>query len=141
MKNNFDYAKKKKKKSSFIFRHGEWECFILLVPLIPIVAFIEKLQERYYNSLSWSEEKATKVLNKILPKILDYDDESKEYSYCMDWNNWITVNHAPVYLRKWTQKFIIPLQDFLWDNYENPYYNKATENDGYERWVIFIEKT
>ena len=109
MKNTFEYAKIKEektaKKERFRFKHGEWNCNYFLVPLIPIVATYEKINKFYNNRLTWSEKKATKVLNSILPRILWYDSKNDVYSYETGCRTWIFVDNAPLIYRSWVKKY------------------------------------
>ena len=141
MKNTFEYAKIKEektaKKECFRFKHGKWNCNYFLVPLIPIVATYEKINKFYNNRLTWSEKKATKVLNSILPKILWYDSKNDVYSYDTGCRTWLFVDNAPLIYRSWVKKYRKYLERYLIDNYENPLYNKSIEDD----YIIFSEKT
>ena len=109
-------------------------------PLIPFVELYCYIEEKMYERRKWSEEKATKVLNKVLPKILEYVEEDNAFYYCMDWSPCSLYRKAPCYYYKWAEKFSYKLQRFIRDGYENEDYVKTIENDGYDVWVKFSEK-
>lgn len=140
MKNTFEYAKKKEEKCNrkewFKFKHGRWNCYYFLVPLIPIAIACEKIHKFYNNKLTWSERKATKVLNSILPKILWYNSENDTYSYDTECQSWIFVDNAPLRYKSWIKKYRRHLENYLKDGYENPLYNKSIKDE----YIIFSEK-
>lgn len=100
----------------------------------------KKSWERIDNRRVWSDKKAKKVLDKILPKVLDYVEEDNAFYYCMNWSEWELVDKAPLIYRKWVRKFKYELHKFIRDNYENEDYTKTVENDGFCIWVTFSEK-
>lgn len=140
MKNTFEYAKRKEekynKKERFKFKHGRWNCYYFLVPLIPIAVAYEKINKFYNNKLAWSDKKATKILNSILPKILWYNSENDTYSYEAGYWSWVFTKNAPLGYKSWTKKYGKQLEDYLKDGYENPLYNKSIEDE----YIIFSEK-
>lgn len=144
MKYNFKKAKRqaeKKHRPWYIFKAGKWECFFFLVPLIPFAELSEQIKTRRYNNLTWSEEKAKKVLDKTLPKALDYDTNEDEYYFGLDWNARVLIKNTPIRWKAWTDKFSSTLYKYLKDTYENKDYTKTIE-DNYNlgTWVIFKEK-
>lgn len=145
MRYNFKKAKKKaerKKRSPwYIFKKGEWECFFLLIPLIPFAKLSKKIKTKKYNNLSWSDEKAKKVLDKTLPKTLMYDVNEDEYYFGTDWNTRVLVENTPIRWRKWADKFSSSLYEYLKNTYENGSYIKTIEESCTGNWVIFKEKT
>ena len=140
MKNSFEHAKTKNQKKPFRFQRGEWDCPYILVPLIPVAMLYNKVKKARYDSLKWSEEKAAKVLNRTLPKVLSYDDELDEYSYCMGWSHWVIISNAPILCRGWARKFSRQLLEYLQEDYQNPNYEKTIVDDWGDIWVVFREK-
>ena len=140
----FDQAKtrdtKQKRKPWYIINTKKYSYPFFIAPLVPFAIFAQYIKERNYEKRVWSEEKANKVLDAVLPKVLEYVEENNAYYYCMDWgtrNLWAT---APRKYRKWAQKFESCLRDHIRDGYENADYIKTIEKNYYETWVIFIEK-
>ena len=145
MKDSFRRAKKKaeRKKCSpwYIFEKGGWKCLFFLVLLIPFAKLSERIKTKKYNNLVRSEEKAKKVLDKTLPKVLAYDTKNDEYYFGTNWNvRALLVKHAPIRWRKWTDKFPSSLCKYLKDTYENKDYIKTIEEDFEGSWIIFKEK-
>lgn len=144
MKDSFRKAKKKaerkKYKLWYIFKAGKWECFFFLVPLIPFVELSERIKAKKYNNLVWSDKKAKKVLDKTLPKALNYDTNENEYYFGTDWNTRVLVKNTPIRWRKWADKFSSSLYEYLKNTYENESYIKTVEESCTGNWVIFKEK-
>jgi hypothetical protein len=88
----------------------------------------------------WSAERATKVLNHVLPKVLEWVEEDKAYYYCMDWGTSNLWRGAKRTDRKWAQKWQYQLRDFIKEGYENELYSKSVEKDYYDTWVKFEER-
>lgn len=112
-----------------------------MVPLIPFVELSERIKTKRYNNLVWSEGKAKKVLDKVLPKALEYDANEDEYYFGTDWNTRVLVKNTPIRWRKWVDKFSYSLYEYLTDTYENKNYTKTIEESCTGNWVIFKEKT
>lgn len=139
----FDNAKKKalrKGNKMPVVKIGKYyQVPVLALPLFPFVYCWDRYQERSYNRRTWSEEKATKVLDQILPKCLEWVEEDNAYYYCMEWSTSLLWKNAGVN-RKWALKFSGKLRDFIKEGYENKNYTKTVESDWYETWVKFVEK-
>lgn len=146
MKNTFDKARQKNrpKRKEFKVRYkffGE-EFYInpLLIPVAIVVGTAEYIDNKYYESLVWSDEKATKLLNRTLPYVLEWVEEDNAYYYCMNWGCGYFSKRAPFGYRRWGVKFYSDIIDFIKDGYENPNYCKTVEKDGYgDVWVKFEE--
>ena len=89
------------------------------------------------NNVKWSDKKATRVLNKILPKHLDYDKEKDVYYYCMDWLALGLRTGAPIYYKNWIYHYNERLQKFIKDKYEPKGYEKRVDINKYGD--IYIE--
>ena len=144
MKNNntFDKAKETKsnKKPWYIINGKRYSYYVWALPLVPFVTLYDVMSQKADKRRVWSAERATKVLNHVLPKVLEWVEEDKAYYYCMDWgtsNLWRGAKRAD---RKWTQKWQYQLRDFIKEGYENELYSKSVEKDYYDTWVKFEER-
>lgn len=138
---NFNKAKRTNNgKKWYVVNIKNYQVYFWALPILPIVIMIEKLENWQYERRTWSDEKATKVLNKVLPKVLEYVEEDNAFYYCMDWSSCTLYSKAPCYYYKWARKFSYKLQKFIRDGYENEDYVKTIEDDGYDVWVKFSEK-
>jgi hypothetical protein len=146
MKNTFDKARQKNrpKRKEFKVRYKFFgtEFYInpLLIPVACVVGTVEYLDNKYYESLEWSDEKATKLLNRTLPYVLEWVEEDNAYYYCMNWGSGYFNKKAPIGYRRWGVKFYSDIIDFIRDGYENPNYRKTVEKDEWgDTWVKFEE--
>lgn len=142
--NTFEMAKKiqeeKKSKPWYLIKGKKYTYYIWALPLVPIAYAHDTYKDWRYNSLEWSEEKATKMLSKILPKMLEWVEEDNAYYFCMDWGTSNYQYQVKLWERAWVRKFSYKLRDFVRDGYENPNYTKTVEKDYYDTWVKFVEK-
>ena len=140
---NFDKAKKQNKSNNkkwYILHTKKYSYYIWALPLLPFVILIDYIKDWYYNRLIWSNERAIKVLNKALPKIIEWVEEDKSFYYCMDWGTSQLYNRAPFFSRKWARKFAWKLHRFIKEEFEIEGYKKSIETDNYEEvWVRFSE--
>lgn len=140
----FDNAKKKALRKGYkmpVVKIGTYyQVPVLALPLFPFVYCADRYQGWSYNRRTWSEEKATKVLDKVLPKCLEWVEEDNAYYYSMCWGTSSLWRKANPIDRKWARKFSSKLLDFLECGYENTDYTKTIKNDGYDVWVKFVEK-
>lgn len=135
-------SKEKKWYHVYYEYHGmKCHSHILLMPLAGATMAIDHLHNQYYESLTWSEEKATKVLDKTLPKVLEYVPEDKAYYFPLDWNRRYLADRVPIGTRTWADKFCTELLDFLEKDYVNKKYNKTIEENEYshDKWIKFVE--
>ena len=140
---SFDKAKetKKTKKQWWIIHTHNYSVYIWALPILPIVLLSDYIKERNSKKRVWSEEIATKVLDKVLPQILEWVEEDNAFYYCMSWGTSSLYRKAPRKYRKWANKFKYKLQQFIKEGYENADYVKTIEKDYYDTWVKFVEKT
>lgn len=138
----FEKAKKvkKEKRAWGRVRIGQYQPYFWAVPALPFYHFWNKFNQWKYDRLVWDEERATKVLDKILPTKLDYDEENKAFYYCMEWSWWGLWEYAPLKDREWAKKFCSKLHPFILEGYENADYIKTVEKDWNDTWVKFSEK-
>ena len=145
MKNNtFDKAKEPKtnKKKWYIINGKKYSYYIWAFPLVPFVILHDKINQWTDKRRVWSVERATKVLDHVLPKVLEWVEEDKAYYYCMDWGTnslWRGAKHKN---RRWARKWAYHLRSFIKEGYENEHYSKSVEKDNYDTWwVKFEERT
>lgn len=94
-KDIFEKAKNKPKKPWYMVNTKNYQIPVLVLPIAPFVIGISKLSDWFYDYIKWDEHKATKVLNHVLPKILDYDKDKDAYYYCMGWGDIQPVAQSP----------------------------------------------
>ena len=144
MKNNtFDKAKETKKKSNkkwYIINGKKYSYYIWALPLLPFVILYDVMSQRADKRRVWSTERATKVLNHVLPKVLEWVEKDKAYYYCMGWSTSSLWRGAKRIDRKWANKWQYQLRDFIKEGYENEHYSKSVEKDYYDTWVKFEER-
>ena len=138
---DFSYAKMRQEKQSrkkwWIINGKKYSYYIWALPLIPFVLLYDKISDYLYARRVWSEEKATKVLNYVLPHVLEWVEEDEAYYYCMDWGYSRLWRKAPLTMRKWARKFSYNLHQFIKNGYQKDGYEKTIEGDRYETWIKF----
>ena len=141
---DFSYAKTRQEKQSrkkwWIINGKKYDYYIWALPAVPFIVLYDEINDYLYKRRVWDEVKATKVLNYILPHILEWSEEDNAYYYCMDWGHYILWGKAPFTMRKWTIKFSVNLHQFIKDGYQPKGYEKTVENDGYETWIKFEKR-
>lgn len=130
-------ANNKKQRSIVTKRHTYYVWAFLFIPLIELC---EIIIEKADKNRKWSEEKAIKVLDAILPKVLEYSEDEKTYYYCLQWGDGILVSNAPIRYRKWARKFSHRLREYLVEFYENENYIKTFIESDFDDWIAFSEK-
>lgn len=143
MKNNtFDKAKeiKTNKKRWYVINGKRYSYYIWALPLLPFVIVYDVLSQQADKRRVWNTERATKVLNHVLPKVVEWVEEDKAYYYCMNWGTGNLWRKAKRIDRKWARKYEHKLRDFIKEGYENEHYSKSVEKDYYDTWVKFMEK-
>lgn len=137
---DFEYAKTRKNKSRrkwYVINGKKYSYYIWALPIIPFVVAYDKVSEWAYNRREWSEETACKVLDHVLPYILEWVEEDNAFYYCMDWGCSNLWRKAPLHLRKWAKKFDYKMHKFIEEGYQKEGYSKSVEKDHYETWVKF----
>lgn len=136
-KDIFEKAKNKPKKPWYMVNTKNYQIPFWALPIAPIVIGISKLSDWFYDRIKWDERKATKVLNHVLPKILDYDEDEDTYCYCMGWGTYNLWHKAPLRYRCFAKKYHLDLHSFIKEKYMAKGYCKSVINDGYDEWVEF----
>jgi hypothetical protein len=144
---DFEYAKKKntnkRKRRWWVVSCGRYEVYLWGLPIYPLFLLSEKIKDWRYEHLVFTEERANKVLDQVLPKILSYDEEAKEYYYFYEWGVSAFWRKANIFNKRWAKKFSYKLRDHLVNNYEHPKYIKRVENSNYcpdSIEIVFKEK-
>ena len=141
----FDKAKtveKKYRRKWYEIQGKKYTYYIWALPIIPFVLLVDKIQEYQSKRRVWSAEKATKVLAYVLPQVLEWVEDDKAFYYSTEWGVSQLWRKARRRDRKWAYKFDWRLHNFNKAGYENAEYNKPVEQDNYyETWVKFVEKT
>lgn len=130
-------AKNKNRKKWWIIKFDKYEFGFWLLPLAVFVIPFGKIKDALHKSIKWSDEKATKVLDKKLPKILKWDDENKNYYCYIRIFGWGLFSNPK---SPWVKKYNYNLRDFLVKNYENENYIKTVEEDYDWYYITFTEK-
>lgn len=138
---DFSYAKTRQEKQSrkkwWIINGKKYSYYIWALPLIPFVILYDKISDYLYARRVWDEEKAIKVLDRVLPHVLEWVEEDEAYYYCMDWGYSNLWRIAPLTMRKWARKFSYNLHQFIKNGYQKDGYEKTIEGDRYETWIKF----
>lgn len=127
----------KSQKPWYMISTKNYQIPFWVLPITPIVIGISKLSDWAYECIKWDEHKATKVLNHVLPKILDYDEDEDAYYYCMDWGTYNLWHKASLRYRCFAYKYDFKIHSFIKDKYMVKGYAKSVINDGYDEWVEF----
>lgn len=137
---DFDYAKNKKNFKMPTVKMFGYDVYVWAVPIAPFTLAIEKFQSWHYNKIEWSERKAKKVLDCVLPKLLEYVEEDDAYYYCLGWADYPLYKKAPIGYKKWARKYYVLIKDYLKNNYEKENYTKTLEKEYYDTWIKFTKK-
>lgn len=141
---SFNKGKEKAKKSKKGLPRiciGDYQVVFFALPLLPFVMALDAFHNWQYNRLVWSTEKATQVLDAILPRVLEWVEEDDAFYYCSGWNGMVLRENCPLKYKKWVNKYYWKLHDFVKDGYQNPDYDKTIEDDAFsDVWVKFSAK-
>ena len=133
---------KKNKKKWWIINTKNYSYYIWFLPIIPFCWMYDKIVKLIDKSRKWDEEKAEKIINKTLVKILEWDEDAKNYYVYIRRYHGFNWERVPFIYRKWAKKFSYRLKDYFLEKYENELYIKEVETEDYNEWhyVTFIEK-
>ena len=146
MATTFDKAKEKgknkNKKKWWIINTKDYSYYIWALPIIPFLWMFDKIESLIDKSLKWDEAKAKKILDKTLPKILEWDDDEKNYYLYIRRYYGFNWERTPIIHRKWSKKFSYSLKEYFLEKYENELYTKRVETEDYNEWhyITFTEK-
>lgn len=111
--------------------------------IIPFITLADYIEKKAYAKRVWNTTTATKVLDKVLPEMLEWVESDKAFYYCMGWGYSSLWRKAPLRYRKWAYKFQRDLHKFIEEGYENTQYIKTIEEPKHfydDKWVKFEEK-
>lgn len=130
--------KNKNRKKWWVIKFDKYEFGFWLLPLAIFVIPFDKIKDAIYNSMKWNEKKATKKLDKMLLKMLKWDEENNNYYCYVRRDCWqLSANGKS----PWDKKFRYQLREFLISDYENENYIKTVEEDDCDWYYItFTEK-
>lgn len=140
---DFSYCKKKDIKKWYKIRWKKYEfifCFFPIVLMFHIADIIyNKIWLLRYHNAKWNDEKAHKILDYMLPNLLEYEEEVGYYLE-PEWVNFGIRHNIPRRYRFWSKKFNGNLVVYLCESYEKDGYEKYIKKDNYDTWIIFKEK-
>lgn len=115
---------------------------VLRVVLFPVWAVIwssRKIQEKRDRVLQWSDERATAILDKTLPSLLENEDGA--LWYCSDWRTHF-YNRKGIHgkNKRFAYKYNARIHVFLFEKYQIEGYEKTIEKANYETWVKFEKR-
>ena len=132
----FKVEKTKNKKPWYIIYGKQFTYYVWAFPLLPFAILAKKIRE----SRKWCPRKAEKIINRGLPKMLDYDEENNSYYYFMDWGTSWMYEYAPFYLKAWARHFQYRIKLYLLEIYEHPMYEKIVIEDEYDGKILVFSK-
>ena len=79
---HFDKVKNpaKPRKKGWILHTKNYSYYIWALPILPFVLLADYIKDRNYKRLVWDETIATKVLDKVLPQLLEWVEEDNAFS-------------------------------------------------------------
>lgn len=139
---DFDYAKRQQKnrRKWWVVYTKQYSFYIWALPIFPFFLLWEKYQDWQYSRMTWSEERATRILDHVLPYVLEWAAEDEAFYYCMQWGHTALWRKAPRFQRKWARKFSGRLWYFLEEGYQKEGYDKSVETDFEDVWVKFQKR-
>lgn len=114
--------------------------YIWSLPLIPIVELLYYIKMWFYNRRKWDKEKAIKIIDFVLPDIIEWSEKNNAYYYSMEWGTNHLWKKALIWHRPWTKKFAWRLHRFIQEEYEVADYKKEIINEYGEIWVKFSKE-
>lgn len=131
---------KKNKKKWYIIQTKKFSYYIWSLPLIPIVEFLYHIKMWLYNRRKWDKEKAIKIIDFVLPDIIEWSEKDNAYYYSMEWGTSHLWKKALIWHRPWAKKFAWRLHRFIQEEYEVAGYKKEIINEYSETWVKFSKE-
>ena len=128
-----DYQKKekiKKFKNKMLVSWQGYSFYFFLFPLAFCCWVKDNIYEKYRKFLRWDVTKADKILNRIIPKVVDRDEETDSFYYCLDWNNELLFLKNSRFIDKaWIKTYYYSLLYYLINTYCPENYIKIINAD------------
>ena len=136
-----EYQKKekiKKFKNKMLVSWQGYSFYLFLFPLAFCCWIKDSIYKKYHKTLRWDVIKADKILNKIIPKVADKDEETNSFCYCMDWNNErLFLKNSRFIDKAWIKTYYCSLLHYLKNTYCPENYIKIIDADN--NWIIFAK--
>ena len=147
MATTFDKAKerqikKEKNKGKKKWRIIKFKDYVIPLYLLPLAVFIipyYEIEKAIDKSIKWDEKKAKKILDKTLPKILEWWEEENCYYLDLRKYHTLSTDKVPFIYKRWARRFRYNLTGYLIENYQNDLYIKKVEDDYDWHHITFTE--
>lgn len=123
------------------WRRHEYDILrVVLFPALVIIKAKDTIQETKRDNLQWSDEKATEILNKTLPTLLETYEGALWYS--LDWRVYFyEYKNIHGKDKEFAFKYNPKIRTFLIEHYQIEGYRKTIEKENYEVWIKFTKKS
>lgn len=147
---NFEYAKKKAEKEKekrdnagkklWMVYKDNYAFPIFLFPVYWLALILEAIQKWESNLYQWSDNKAAKMANYIIPQFLSYDEDEDSYYFPVSFGYSNYYKCVPFWHRRWVKKFEYPLMEFIKTIYQKKGYDKMFYEQYGEEYVVFKKR-
>lgn len=147
---NFEYAKKKAEKAKkkrertgkkwWMVYKKDYAFPFWLFPvywLSLILEAVQKLEDKLYQ---WSDTKAAKMANYIIPQFLEYEEEEDSYYFPVDFGCSNYHKFVPLWHRRWVRKFSYDIMKFIKTVYQKKGYDKIFFEQYGDEYVVFKKR-
>ena len=128
-----EYQKKekiKKFKNKMLISWQDYSFYFFLFPLVFCYWIKDNIYNKYRTSSRWDVTKADKILNRIIPKVVDKDEETNNFYYCMDWDNkQLFLKNSRFIDKVWIKTYYYSLLYYLRNTYCPENYIKIIDAD------------
>lgn len=144
MTTNFEkqYQKKekiKKIKRKMLVSWRGYQFYFFLFPLAFCCWIKDSICKKYYKSFSWDKARADRVLNKVMPKVVERDKETDSFSFCLEQDNRnIFLKNSSFIDRPWIKAYFDTLLYYLTEVYCVEGYVKIKDDDNSR--IFFIKR-
>ena len=136
--------KKKRNHNSkkwWIIKFKEYKIPLYLLPIAIFIIPYNETNKAIDKRIKWSDKKATKIFDIMLPKVLSWSEKDEYYYGFFRRTGFFSLGEPLFGYKKWFNKYRHKLLNFLVNEYENELYIKNIEK-GYEWYFItFKERT
>lgn len=121
-------------------RNGYKVWRVVLFPVWAVIWSKNKIEEKRYNALKWDDERATTILDKTLPSLLDKDEDGTLW-YFSDWRPYF-YNRRGIHgkNKRFAYKYNATICEFLFEKYQIEGYEKTIEKVTYNVCAIKFRK-